>query len=100
MASSPPQLSPPPSATRALGMRGLVALLTVAVASLLMDWPRLEHSIALDPSWQRLFDAQFAARTQVGTESIFTYGPLGALHTQSWGPHAFWWRALLVEGLF
>lgn len=100
MASSPPQLSPPPSATRALGMRGLVALLTVAVASLLMDWPRLEHSIALDPSWQRLFDAQFAARTQVGTESIFTYGPLGALHTQSWGPHAFWWRALLVEGVF
>lgn len=100
MASSPPESAAPPPSRRSLGARGAVFLLTLAVASLLIDWPRLEHSIALDPSWQRLFDAQFAARTQVGPESIFTYGPLGALHTQAWGPNAFWWRALLVEGLF
>jgi len=77
----------------------LFVLLTLAVWPLLIQWPAFDHSIRLDPSWQRAFDHFFLTEPQSGTESIFTYGPLGGLHTLQWGPNAFWARAVLIEGL-
>lgn len=74
-------------------------LLTLAIWPVMIQWPQLDHSIRLDPSWQRAFDHFFLTEPQSGTESIFTYGPLGGLHTLQWGPNTFWARALLIEGL-
>jgi glycosyltransferase involved in cell wall biosynthesis len=77
----------------------LFVALTLVVWPYLIYWPHFDHTTNLDPSWQRAFDFFLAAETRSGAESVFTYGPLGGLHTVIWVPNAFWARVVLVEGL-
>jgi glycosyltransferase involved in cell wall biosynthesis len=89
--------------------RGVIGLLTwrnaLFVALTLLVWPYLtwlpfdDDSIALDPSWQRAFDLFLVQDRQSGTESVFTYGPLCALHSAFWMPNTFWARIVLQDGL-
>ena len=85
-----------------LGFCGLLALLS------LLRFPLFIASDELDPSWNQAFNYFAVHRLHVGTDYIFTYGPMAFLITETYEPHLFairvlwelFFKGLIVGGLW
>jgi hypothetical protein len=77
----------------------LFVLLSVAAWGYLVQVPYFNATVTIDTSWQRAFDQQLVRGARSGVESIFTYGPLGAVHSWNWLPNVFWAQLVLQQGL-
>jgi hypothetical protein len=72
----------------------------VLVALILLMWvrflifPSLVASISLDHSWMQALGHFYHTQAQVGTDYIFTYGPLGYFATEAYDSDLYWQRYL------
>jgi len=91
-----------PAFKKIIGLIITTVIIGIAIMPLGSSFPK----IALDPSWQSVVQWAFVHSKSFGTDIVFTFGPLGFLHTHQFQPDLFvyrlifWFTVVLAVGAF